>query len=203
VYGVDTSNLATASVSGHVHHSGPGGHGDPGPYWDWQYYAALLRWDGSTEQTRPLRAVVTTAQMTTPPPAGWANRSRRAISDDRCASHSDPYAATYWRAQPDPAGSPAEFTIAAPAPGVYQLALWWPRVKNANPATPVVIQAGSGPATSLTADQSRNPGRWNDISGEITVTARVTVTVRILPTSSERGWILADAVRLLRLRSAP
>ena len=35
-------------------------HGDPGGYFDWDYYLALVRWDGSTAATKPLRAVVDT-----------------------------------------------------------------------------------------------------------------------------------------------
>jgi hypothetical protein len=35
-----------------------GNHGDPGPYWDWQYYFLLLAWDGNASN-RPIRQVKT------------------------------------------------------------------------------------------------------------------------------------------------
>jgi len=203
VFGVDTAALASATVSGHEHHSGPGGHGDPGPYWDWRYYALLLHWDGVTGRSRPLRETWTVTSPVTARPAGWTEDTRRTIADSRCASSSDPYGPSYWRARPDPAGAPVVFTLPVPARGVYQLSLWWPRVKNGNPATPVEIDTGAG-AAAFTVDQSRGAGRWTDVGGEFAVTsARATVTVRILRTSRVPGTIVADGVRLLRLRAAP
>jgi N-acetylmuramoyl-L-alanine amidase len=203
-YGADTTDVRQATVSGHVHHSGQGGHSDPGPYWDWQYYGLLLQWDGTTEATRPLRgAWTTTDRAVAGIPAGWEVQPRRTIANDRCASGSDPYGATFVRASPDPAGGPVEFTLPVAAPGRYRLSLWWPRVRGANPATPVQVQvAGSG--ASATVDQTQNVGRWVDVGGEFAVgSAPATVVVRLLRSSRQQGWIVADAVRLLRLRGTP
>jgi hypothetical protein len=137
-------------------------------------------------------------------PTGWTEQRRRAIADSRCASRSDPYGATYLRASPDPVGDPVAFALPIPAPGVYRLSLWWPRVSGANQATPIQVQVGSGPTTSHTVDQTREFGRWVDVGGELAVGAvPANMAVRILRTSPQRGWILADGVRLLRLRGAP
>src|SRR5262249_46214711 len=59
VYGIDTKSSADATV---VAHSvvNPALRDDPGPYWDWEYYAMLLRWNGNDQRTHPLRYVVTT-----------------------------------------------------------------------------------------------------------------------------------------------
>jgi hypothetical protein len=204
-YGADTTDVGQATVSGHVHHSGQGGHSDPGPFWDWRYYGLLLHWDGTTEATRPLRGAWTTMdQAVATRPTGWTEQRRRAIADSRCASRSDPYGATYLRASPDPVGDPVAFALPIPAPGVYRLSLWWPRVSGANQATPIQVQVGSGPTTSHTVDQTREFGRWVDVGGELAVGAvPANMAVRILRTSPQRGWILADGVRLLRLRGAP
>ena len=70
VFKIDTSNLADATVIGH---DSFGGHGDPGVYWDWEYYAQLLHWDGSAN-TRPIRIVA--ASPGDPAPAGWQLRTR-------------------------------------------------------------------------------------------------------------------------------
>jgi N-acetylmuramoyl-L-alanine amidase len=204
-YGADTTDVRQATVSGHVHHSGQGGHSDPGPYWDWQYYGLLLQWDGTTEATRPLRgAWTTTDRAVTSIPAGWEVQPRRTIANDRCASGSDPYGPSFVRASPDPAGGPVEFTLPITTPGQYRLSLWWPRVRGANPATPVQVQVAGGGSASAMVDQTRNVGRWVDVGGEHVVgSAPATVVVRLLRSSQQPGWIVADAVRLLRLRGAP
>jgi hypothetical protein len=204
VYGADTTDIGRATVSGHVHHSGPGGHSDPGPYWDWHYYGLLVRWDGTTEAARPQRWTWTTAdQAVTTRPAGWAVRQRRAIADSRCAAHSDPYGASFLRAQPDPAGDPVAFALPVATAGVYRLSLWWPRVRGANPATPVEVRVAGGPTHSQTVDQTRDHGRWVDVGGELTVgTVPASLTVRILRSSQRQGWVVADSVRLLRMRGA-
>lgn len=199
---VDTTDPARATVSGHSHVSGPGGHGDPGPYWDWRYYALLLGWDGVTESTRPLReAWTTTDRSVVTRPGGWTTVRRRAIADDRCASRSDPYGASYWQARPDPTGPPVVFTLPVPALGTYQLSLWWPRVKGANPATQVEVEALAGAAVTVAVDQRSNHGRWVDVGSPFTVRALpAQVLLRISRNSPSPGLIVVDGVRLLRIR---
>lgn len=204
VYGVDTTDVARATVSGHVHNSGPGGHGDPGPYWDWQYYALLLAWDGTTEASRPLRAAWTTQDATvTTRPTGWAVQRRRSVPNSHCASRSDPYGAAFWKARAG-SGPAAEFTLTVEAPGTYELSLWWPRVSGASSSTGVEFQLAGGAATSVTVDQRRDYGRWFPLTSTLSVaTAPTTLTVRIARPASGSGWAVADGVRLLRLRGTP
>jgi hypothetical protein len=202
---VDSMDPAVATVSGHSHNSGPGGHGDPGPFWDWPYYALLLNWDGATEGTRPLRDVwTTTDSAVTTRPAGWTTTSRRAIANDRCASRSDPYGPSYWQAKPDPAGAPVVFILPVSSAGTFQLSLWWPRVKGANSASQVEIETRPGPPVSATVDQTSNHGRWVDVGSPFAIgSVPARVVLRITRSSAASGWIVADGVRLLRIAGRP
>jgi hypothetical protein len=209
VFGVDTNNPNAATVFGH---SSLGHHGDPGPYWDWEYYAALLRWDGRTAGSRPTRLVVTTTGAI--PPAGWRVRrrvqvrgeGRACIPNTHCADRRHSYGDNYWRARPNPAGRPAEFRVTVNEPGLYKVSLWWPNVQGANPEARVQVEVrkAGGPAmANVVVDQRRGYGRWNDLGSPFTFTVPATgaqVTVRVLRASRRNGWIVADAIRVLRVQ---
>jgi len=206
VFGIDTSNVNNATVVGHI---GVGAHGDPGPYWDWEYYSLLLAWDGGTARDRPIRLATMAAQQATAP-AGWHVRQRRNIPNSRCAGRNDPYGARYWRVQPNATGVAAEFSLIVDEPGIYKVSLWWPNVSGANPAVPVDLEVSclASPCTdafseTVTVNQQPNFGRWNDIGSGFTVrNPPVELRVRIRRDSTQRGWILADAVRVLKIGTA-
>jgi len=194
-----------AAVTGHVD---LGGHGDPGPYWDWEYYRMLLNWDGVTANSRPIRLVATVAGLSTIV-SGWQVQRRRRISDTRCANRNDPYGARYWRSRPSATGTPAVLSLDVPEPGLYKASLWWPRVSGANSAVPVdieVVSAFNPSLQTVAVNQRLGSGQWNDIGRPLEMTvlpARVEVRIRRDTEKSIRGqrdndWILADAVRLLR-----
>jgi hypothetical protein len=199
VYGIHTNNVNHATVVAHVD---VGGHGDPGPYWDWEYYALLLAWDGRTASQRPIRLVSMAVEQAATPP-GWQVRRRRRIANDRCANRNDPYGARYWRARPSSTGSPAEFRLIVNQPGLYKVSLWWPNVRGANPETQVQVEVrkAGGPAmANVLINQRGGYGRWNDIGSPFTVPATgAEVIVRVRRTSRKRGWLLADAVRVLKI----
>jgi N-acetylmuramoyl-L-alanine amidase len=114
-------------------------HGDPGPYWDWEYFFLLLAWAGIAAASRPIRLV--TAAATRPAaPAGWQVRRRRVIPNDHCGSRRDPWGATYWRAQPSATGAVAELSMVVEEACTYKVSLWWPDVAGANPSVPVDIE---------------------------------------------------------------
>lgn len=185
--------ITDASVSGH-RDVNPN-HGDPGPYWDWEYYRLLLAWDGTTQASRPVRVV--TAAVSGTMPSGWQTGRRRDIPNSHCAGRRDPWGATYWKAQPSATGTAAELTLAVDEPGTYSVSLWWPDVKGANPAATVEIET-----TAVQINQRQNFGRWNAV-GTVTVgSTPAEVRVRIRRDSPQPGWILCDGVRLLRIASA-
>ena len=211
VFGIDTNNIADATVVGHSTID-QANRDDPGPYWDWEYYAQLLRWDGVTQRTRPQRAVVMTAGAAAPP--GWQARrrvdvqgeNRACIPNAFCAQPRHSFGDTYWRARANTPGKDMVFTLAVQAPGLYKISLWWPHVAGANPATLVQAEAlkGGGPARANAAfDQTRNFGRWNDLGAPFTFDVPgggARVTVRLRRASRAAGWVLADACRVLKVR---
>ncbi|MEA2603860.1 MAG: hypothetical protein QOF89_4852 [Acidobacteriota bacterium] len=188
------------------HHDANPNHGDPGPYWDWEYYRLLLAWDGQDSLSRPVR-VVAGAAGAAGTPTGWQVGNRRAIANDHCASRRDPWGAHYWKARPAAAGAAAELTLVADEPGTYSVSLWWPDVAGANPAVAVEIETGciSSPCRqtastqTATIDQRRNFGRWNAV-GTVTIDGPpAAVKVRLRRDSAQPGWILCDGARLLRI----
>jgi N-acetylmuramoyl-L-alanine amidase/outer membrane protein OmpA-like peptidoglycan-associated protein len=188
------------------HHDANPNHGDPGPYWDWEYYRFLLAWDGQDRISRPVR-VVTAAAGAAGTPTGWQAGQRRAIPNDHCAGPRDPWGARYWKTRPAATGAAAELTLIADEPGTYSVSLWWPDVAGANPAATVEIATGciSSPCRqtastqTVTIDQRRNFGRWN-LVGTVTIDGPpAEVKVRFRRDSAQPGWILCDGARLLRI----
>jgi len=202
VFGIHTANRNDATVIAHSDIL-PGHHGDPGPYWDWEYYTRLLQWDGRAA-SRPVR-LTSLAALNPTTPTGWDARRRPAIGADHCATTHHSYGSTFWRARPNTAGNDVVSRFRLSMPGLYKISLWWPRIDGANHQTmvDVEVQKAGGPARARgILDQSRRFGRWNDIGQPFTFDvpadgARVTVHIR--RNSPGRGWILADAVRVLRV----
>ena len=83
VFGIDTNNRNDATVIGHQILD-PANRDDPGPYWDWEYYASLLRWDTthwhSSHSPRGYHPATPVAPVPVAPvpvaPQGWQLRSR-------------------------------------------------------------------------------------------------------------------------------
>ena len=195
-----------STVVGHV---SVGHHDDPGPYWDWDYYFFLLAWNHQAQADRPIRQVVMAADQPAIPP-DWRVVHRRAIAQDHCADHNDPYGSTYWEAAPAPGGSAAEFVLTIDQPGLYKASLWWPNVAAANPSVPVDVSVscrhtGTCPdavSQTVAVNQQRNAGRWNDLGTPFAVRlSAVDVRVRIRRDSPVSGSIRADAARILKVGS--
>lgn len=180
-------------------------HGDPGPYWDWEYYFLLLAWDGTTAASRPIRQVAAVNAPSTTP-AGWQLQQRRFIANDHCASQRDAWGARFVQARPSPTGAPVELTLVVDEACTYKLSLWCPRVAGANSAVPVDVEVNclSSPCSgtsnqTVTVDQRSNTGRWNDVAVVTVSQTPAEVKVRVRRDSAQTGWILADAVRLLKI----
>jgi hypothetical protein len=128
------------------------------------------------------------------------------IPNSHCANRNHSYGDTFWQAQANTAGSDAVFQIPVGAEGLWKVSLWWPNVVGANPATQVQVEAikAGGPArANAVFDQRRGFGRWNDVGMPFTFTTTPTgaqVSVRIRRASPQAGWVLADAVRILKVR---
>ena len=222
VFGIDTQNVAAATVVGH---SSIGGHGDPGPYWDWEYYARLLRWDGVTADRRPVR-VVGMGAAGAAVPTGWRSFTRvqvvggtgvqgcgdnvpgcaTCIPNSHCANQNHSYGDTYLRAEANTPGSDIVFNFSVGRPGLYKISLWWPNVQGANPETQVqaeILKAGGPARANGVFDQRSNFGRWNDLANGFTFTVPgaggAQGTVRVRRASRLAGGVLADACRVLKV----
>jgi len=209
VFGIDTNDANAATVLGH---QALGHHGDPGPYWDWEYYARLLRWDGRTLATRPVR-IVSKISASAAAPAGWERRSRAqvegetrpCIPNNNCADNRHSYSDGYWRAEASTPGVNVLFPFSVTQPGLYKISLWWPKVRGANPATQVeaeVLKAGGPAMANGMFNQTTRSGRWNDLGAPFTFTVPATGaqgSVRVRQAASQPGVVLADAVRILKV----
>jgi len=180
-------------------------HGDPGPYWDWEYYFLLLAWDGITAASRPIRLVASVAAHSIAP-TGWHIQQRRTIANDHCANHRDSWGTNFCQARPSTTSAPMELTLVVDEACTYKVSLWWPNVAGANSAVPVDIEVNclSSPCSgtsiqNVTVNQRPNAGRWNDVAVVTVSQIPAEVKVRIRRDSPQPGWILADAVRLLKI----
>ena len=191
------------------HDEAPGTtHGDPGGYWDWEYYLALVRWDGDP-RTRPLR-VVLDARASVRRGAGWEVADRAAVRHTPFPQHS--YGAKYYRARGAPtAHDPAVFSTGVPADGTYEIAAWWPVLPGNNLATTIAVFAGgqATPTLSALVDQRARQGRvrrtlalpntpiWRPL-GTVPLRGGDTVRIEVSRRSGSPGWVVADTFRLLR-----
>lgn len=204
-----------------VGHAEVGGHGDPGAYWDWDYYMALVNWDGSAA-TKPVRMVSTFEPGQGIVGPRWRSVARRAIKSD------EPYYYHSWarrtfvadpEAKPD-ADGPASCVMVINVPGTYEVSAWWPVLDGNNAAAHMTIERiGSKPTAPFLevqklapppfAQNARNPSRgyrtvalpytlkWFSL-GKLDCRKGDVVIIEVSRHSTAKGVIVADAVRLLK-----
>jgi hypothetical protein len=127
-------------------------HGDPGGYWDWDYYMALLQWDGNTANRKPPRIVLDYNSLDVWPLTDhWREASRLAMAWG--PSHRQSYAAKYFYADPDtkvPDNDAVQYMATIPEKGSWSLSTW----------TPAMISPSRFPAAALLV-----AGLWRTPSG--------------------------------------
>jgi len=199
------------------HDEAPGtGHGDPGGYWDWEYYLALVNWDGNPA-TRPVRQVVDyTSYSFWPTSQAWQEIGREQRGIHRPVRHSPypehSYGPKYYRAPTAPeANDPAVFIAEITLPGNYELSAWWPVLAGNSPQ--VTIRAATGDpgraSLAVVVNQSTRAGRvrrtlalpntpvWYPL-GSLPLRAGDVLTVEVSRKRGAPGWAVADAIRLLK-----
>ncbi len=188
-------------------------HGDPGPYWDWEFYYLLLAWAGAAA-TRPLRFVTDLGGAAAP--AGWRLENRRArsaneVDNAMCRPATDSWGARFQKAA-RAAGQPAAvLDVVVTEAGSYRVSLWWPRVAGGNPATPVDVEvecrqgacAGQVTVVNVVVDQRQGSSGWSDVATVAVAQPNSIVRVRVRRDSAQNGWVIADALRVLRVAAAP
>jgi hypothetical protein len=85
-----------------------------------------------------------------------------------------------------------------PAPGEYEVQLWWTRLSNRRTDVPVRIVHTEG-TKRVTVDQTRNGGRWNRVA----VLGFAERAVIVIESLGGGLTTCADAVRLVRVNRAP
>ncbi|GAA0452808.1 hypothetical protein Ade02nite_00860 [Paractinoplanes deccanensis] len=96
-----------------------------------------------------------------------------------------------------PAGTPdarVRWQLPVPAAGVYQVAVWYTAHDNRAPDAPYTVRHAGG-ATTVAVDQRTRGGTWVAI-GDFPFEGAGTATVEL--TGDADGYVVADAVRLLR-----
>jgi hypothetical protein len=91
-------------------------------------------------------------------------------------------------------GASAEWRIAVPAGGRYEVHAWWPRMAEGGPVTYRITHVGG--ATSPQVDQAEGGGRWHRL-GAFPFSKEDGAVVRI--TCAPGGTAHADAIRLVYL----
>lgn len=189
-------------------------HGDPGGYWDWEYFLALVKWDGADAQRRPIRLVVDTASPSFHAGSSWSSTAGRSTSaGGPHPTHS--WSRKFASASPDPRAPTddvARFGAMIPAPGTYTVSLWWPALSGNNTATPVrVDKAGHLRGTLGIRPIVQNSYRvrfrrtvalpatpvWTSL-GQLDCVQGNAIWVEVSRRSAKPGRVVADAVRIFR-----
>jgi hypothetical protein len=190
-------------------------HGDPGGYWDWDYYMALLQWDGSTASQRPQRIVLDyNSLFTFPLTTNWKEGTRKPAKWG--PSHEQSYAAKYYYATPDAAAKSndvVQYEATIPASGRWTLSAWWPVSSGNNTAAHINVDTtNADPAQrSFSADYDQTATglmtrktvalplthTWMAVHA-FTLKAGDSVRIQVSRRSSKRGQVIADAFRLLK-----
>jgi N-acetyl-anhydromuramyl-L-alanine amidase AmpD len=189
-------------------------HGDPGGYWDWEYFLALVKWDGTSAQRRPIRLIVDTASPNFHAGTSWSRINGRSTgAGGPHPSHS--WSRQFVSASPAaaaPAGDVARFGAVIPAPGTYTVSLWWPARAGHNSATPVrVDKMGHLRGTLGVRPIVQNTHRvrfrrtvalpatpvWTSL-GQLDCVAGNVIWVEVSRRSPKPGRVVADAVRIFR-----
>ena len=163
-------------------------HTDPGQYWNWKKYMDLVRgYAGSSSGT--YTQVVDNAT------------SGRFRASDRWIS-STYHSATNYGAnhrvlkRPLSVSDNAAYKISTPAKDSYTVYGWWPADPGYNDRTTFRIQTVNGWQKKV-VNQRRNGGAWVSL-GTYTLRAGDSYRVEVSSKSSGKGYIIADAVKIVR-----
>jgi hypothetical protein len=190
-------------------------HGDPGGYWDWDYYMALLQWDGRTASQKPQRIVLDyNSLFTFPLTANWKEGVRLQVRWG--PGHQQSYAAKYYYSMADPAAKEddvVQYEGIIPNSGRWILSAWWPVLGGSNTAAHInVATTNRDPAQrsfSAVYDQSArglmarrtaalpSTHTWMPVQ-TFMLNAGDGVRIQVARRSNKRGQVVADAFRLLK-----
>ncbi len=157
----------------------------PGNYWDWDRYLKLVRnYAGGGSSYEQVVDNATSGRFSAS--SAWAVST---YSSQR-------YGRNYRYATPKAVNDTAKFKVKIPATADYTVYARWPAVSGYNTSTPIGIDTTSG-LKWVRVDQSKSGGRWVKL-GTFRLAAGDANKIRISRWTSGKGYVIADAVRVVR-----
>lgn len=205
-----------------AHSEVPGAtHTDPGSGWNWTYYMQLVRQEvppppthtpvpptptpvpptptpvlpPMTRKTYIPFAFVTTPWSTIVDNAGSAQFSASS-NWDTATYNTQRYSNDYRVASPQAVTDTAWFNATIPTAGKYDVFVWYPSNTAYNAATPFVIKTTTGDQV-VHVNQQTNGGKWVSL-GTFSFNAGYAKVVGVSRWSSEAGYIIADAIKIVQ-----
>jgi hypothetical protein len=153
-------------------------HTDPGPYWNWSHYMALIN-------------PVTTTIVVDNNSAGFSVVGSWSTG----TSSADKYGADYRFHSTAAVSEPATWTTSLPSSGNWTVYVWYPAGSNRSTAAPYIISTAAGSVTEyvnqqITGGQWVNQGTYNMNAG--------TATVKLSCWAAEGYVVVADAVKWVK-----
>ncbi len=169
------------------HNEVPGAtHTDPGSNWNWSEYMRLVKSYAGSSTSGP--AYIQTVDNA-------SSRFRASGAWDTNTYNDQKYGKNYRATKPARKGA-ARFKFKIPKKSQYVVRAWWPASSGYNPRTRFKIRTASG-WKLRTVSQRTNGGKWVRL-GKFTMNSGDRVYVKVPRRTSGKGWIIADAVRVVR-----
>ncbi|HQH12084.1 MAG TPA: N-acetylmuramoyl-L-alanine amidase, partial [Candidatus Sumerlaeota bacterium] len=90
----------------------------------------------------------------------------------------------------------AQWTVALPSAGTYQVYAWWPAASNYATSAPYIITHTAG-STTVNVNQRTNGGKWN-LLGTWTFNSGTAVRVKLSCWTSTGSYVAADAIKMVK-----
>ncbi|MDP9437269.1 MAG: N-acetylmuramoyl-L-alanine amidase [Actinomycetota bacterium] len=165
---------------------GVGCHTDPGPYWDWGRYTDLVK-EYAGVSTTTYAQVVDNAT---------AERFYAASNWGTSSWSTQKYAGDYRYAKPGTTTIEAKFKVKIPSRGKYAVYGWWPADPGYNDRARFRIYTSDGWKGKVVS-QRTNGGKWVWL-GTHAMDAGDGWYVRVSNRSTGEGYVIADAVRIVK-----
>ncbi len=162
-------------------------HTDPGGNWNWTKYMSYVREAAGAKTTTYVQTVDNTTSGRFSAGNNWKTSSYGATGN---------YGTTHRYLNPGSTFAPARFKIKVPARDTYDVYGWWPASSGYNDRARFRIYTPSG-WVNKDVNQRTNGGKWV-LLGRYTLSAGDAYWVQVSNRSAGKGYIVADAVRIVR-----
>ena len=165
---------------------GAGCHTDPGRYWNWDKYMRLVKgYAGSSTGKPAYKQTVDNASSRFSATGAWDTNT---FSDQK-------YGESYRATKPGKKRA-ARFKLKIPKKSQYVVKARWPSSSGYNNRTNYKIRTTSGWKRKVVS-QRTNGGKWMRL-GKFSMNPGDRVYVKVSSRTNGKGWIIADAVKVVR-----